>query len=69
MPVTAVNLLHERRASSQNTRASAPIAGARRNRTVVLTTHARLRHAVSDRQAKPEPEERARIVAFVVVEV
>src|SRR5687767_2427219 len=71
MPVTAVNLLHERRASGQKHTCFRADRGARRKRgcTLLFTTHARLRYGVADRQAKPEAEECAGIVAFVAVEV
>src|SRR5688572_4223296 len=71
MAVTTVNLLHERRASSQKHTCFRAYCGARRNRrcTFFFTTHARLRDVVSNWKAKPEPEEGARIVALVAVEV
>ena len=60
MTVTAVDLLPERRASRQRyTRLGADCRT--RNERSGFTAHTRLRHAVTDRQTKSEPEERARM--------
>src|SRR5688572_20279630 len=71
MSVTAVNLLHERRASSQKHTCFGADCRARRKHGCgfLFTTHARLRRSVADRQAKSETEEGAGIVALVAVEV
>src|SRR4051812_5207923 len=68
MPVTAVNLLHERRASGLKDACFSADRGARWKPSWT-TAHARPRYAVSDRQAQPQPDDSARIVAFVVIEV
>src|SRR5262245_30073959 len=71
MSITAINLLHERRTSSEKHTCLGADSRARRDQgwTTSCTAHARLRHVVWDGQTKPETDEGAGVVAFVAIEV
>src|SRR4030095_6010217 len=73
MSVAAINLLHERRASSEKYSCLGADCGARSEHGTTLSfrTHTRLRNGIpgSDWQVEPESEEGARIFALVAVEV